>query len=86
MSIQTKDRYFGEGIGAAGEADPRAAFNQQRNFLRRKRLDDVIGADAKLMTIDISLKFEQIATAIEKADDQVFADNAEFCKQHGITR
>lgn len=86
MAITTQDRFFGEGISVAGEADPRRAFEQQRQYLRKKRLEDVIGVSAQLPPSDIASKFEAIALAVEKADDQAFGDNAAFCKQHGIDR
>lgn len=86
MAITTADRYFGEGIGGYGEADPGNAFTMQRRFIRTKRLDDVLGEKASLTPNEIAAKFETIAAAITKADDQVFADNAEFCLQHNISR
>ncbi len=88
MAIETRDRYFGDGISNYGEAEPIAAFNQHRRHLRQQRLNDALGGgqDSKFTIAQIADRFETIALAVQKADDQAFGDNADFCATHNITR
>jgi hypothetical protein len=84
MAILKKDMCFGEGISSYGEIDPQAAFNQHRRYLREKRLDDLLGRDAKTPNSEIGRRFQEIAAAIEAADKQAVVDNAAFIEQHSI--
>ena len=86
MPIITKDRFFGEGISGYGEEAAETAFSAQKEHIREKRLNDSLGADSKLNNSQLSHNFEKVKAAIEAADDQVYADNADFVKKHGIKR
>lgn len=86
MPIITKDRHFGEGISGYGEEAAEKAFVAQKQHIREKRLNDCLGADSKISNLQLSGNFEKIKAAIEAADDQVYADNAEFIKKHGIKK
>lgn len=88
MAIETKDRFFGDGISQYGESDPVAAFNQHRRHLRQQRLTDALGAgsEGKFPIATIADRFETIALAIAKADAQAFGDNEDFCRLHNINR
>ena len=84
MAIVTKDRHFGEGLDSRGEENANTAFFGHLRHVRKKRMQDLLGQDAKLSIDDIERKFEEITLAIQKADEQVYHDNIEFIQQHAI--
>ena len=84
MAIRTEKTFFGEGISSNGEEDPKAAFKSHVCDMRKKRLYDLLSAKQLYCLNDILIRFEEIASAISKADKQSYADNAGFINKYRI--
>lgn len=84
MPITTKERYFGEGLNSYGEETPEAAFQRHRKHLRIKRLDDLLGKEAKLDSHAIAQRIEELNAAIVAADNQALMDNVDFIEKYNI--